>query len=64
VADNNRPQYLTLAEAADLMSVSVKTLRRRIADGTNPAYRCGRRVIRVRLDDLDRVFQRVPAPQR
>lgn len=59
-----RTQYLTLAEAAELMSVSVKTLRRRIADGTLPAYRCGRRVIRVRLDDLDHVLQRVPAAGR
>jgi len=64
VADRARTQYLTLAEAAELMSVSVKTLRRRIADGTLPAYRCGRRVIRVRLDDLDHVFQRVPAAGR
>jgi excisionase family DNA binding protein len=64
VADRARTQYLSLAEAAELMSVSVKTLRRRIADGTLPAYRCGRRVIRIRLDDLDHVFQRVPAAQR
>ena len=64
MADRTRTQYLTLAEAAESMSVSVKTLRRRIADRTIPAYRCGRRVIRVRLDDLDRVFQRVPAAQR
>lgn len=64
MADRVRTQYLTLAEAAELMSVSVKTLRRRIDDGTIPAYRCGRRVIRVRLEDLDGVFQRVPAAQR
>ena len=64
MADRARTQYLTLAEAAELMSVSVKTLRRRIADGTIPAYRCGRRVIRIRLDDLDQVFQRVPAAGR
>lgn len=47
MADHTQTQYLTLAEAAELMSVSVKTLHRRIADGTLPAYRCGRRVIRV-----------------
>jgi len=64
MTDAIRTQYLSLTEAADLMSVSVKTLRRRIADGTLPAYRCGRRVIRIRLDDLDHVFQRVPAAQR
>lgn len=53
-------KYVSLVEAADLMSVSVKTVRRRIADGTLPAYRCGR-VIRVRLDDLDLAFRRIPS---
>ena len=48
MADQSRSNYVTLAEAAELMSVSIKTVRRRIADGTLPAYRCGQRVIRVR----------------
>ncbi|WP_312856201.1 helix-turn-helix domain-containing protein [Nocardioides pelophilus] len=61
MADHARTQYLTLAEAAELMSVSVKTLRRRIADGTLPAYRCGRRVIRVRVADLEQVLHRIPS---
>ena len=61
MVDQTSPQYVSLAVAADLMAVSVKTLRRRIADGTLPAYRCGPRVIRVRVDDLDRVFHRVPS---
>ena len=64
MADHSSTRYLSLTEAADLMSVSVKTLRRRIADGTLPAYRCGRRVIRVRVADLDQVFHRIPSPQR
>ncbi|MDF1704931.1 MAG: excisionase family DNA-binding protein [Aeromicrobium sp.] len=53
--------YVTLLQAAELMSVSVKTVRRRIADGTLPAYRCGRRVIRVRIADLDSAFHRIPS---
>ena len=61
MADRTRPSYVTLAEAADLMSVSVKTLRRRIADGTIPAYRCGRRVIRVRIEDVELAFHRIPS---
>ncbi|WP_245994513.1 helix-turn-helix domain-containing protein [Nocardioides immobilis] len=64
MADPTRTQYLTLVEAADLMSVSVKTLRRRIADGTIPAYRCGRRVIRIRVEDLERAFLPIPSAQR
>lgn len=57
-------QYVSLTEAADLMSVSVKTLRRRIADGTIPAYRCGRRVIRIRVEDLERAFIPIPSARR
>jgi excisionase family DNA binding protein len=53
--------YVSLVEAAALMSVSVKTVRRRIADGTLPAYRCGRRSIRVRVEDLDLAFRRIPS---
>jgi len=64
MADPTPIQYLTLAEAAQLMSVSVKTLRRRIADGTIPAYRCGRRVIRIRVDDLERAFLPIPSARR
>ncbi|WP_285104029.1 helix-turn-helix domain-containing protein [Promicromonospora sp. MEB111] len=46
------PTHLVpLAEAAEHFHVSVKTLRRRIADGTIAGYRVGR-LIRVDLDDL------------
>jgi excisionase family DNA binding protein len=37
-----RPTYLSITEAATVMSVSTKTIRRRISDGTIPAYHCGR----------------------
>ena len=36
-----RPAYLSLQSAAHLHDVSVKTIRRRIADGTLPGYRVG-----------------------
>lgn len=55
------PTYLNLAEAADVMSVSVKTIRRRIADGTIPAYHCGGKAIRIRLDELEAALKRVPS---
>ncbi len=64
MVDRVRTQYLTLAEAAELMSVSVKTLRRRIADGTLPAYRCGRRVIRIRVEDLEGALDLIPSARR
>ena len=37
------PVYLSLEEAAAVLSVSTRTVRRRISDGTIPAYTIGRR---------------------
>lgn len=55
------PVYLSLEEAAQVMSLSVRTIRRRIADGTIPAYQCGRRPIRIRLDELEAALRRIPS---
>ena len=44
------PVYVSLEEAAEIMSLSTRTIRRRISDGTIPAYQCGRRPIRIRLE--------------
>ena len=55
------PVYLSLEEAAEDMSLSVKTIRRRIADGTIPAYQCGRSSIRIRLDELEAGLRRIPS---
>ena len=54
------PVYLSLEEAAEAMSVSVKTIRRWIASGTLPAYRCGKRAIRIKLDDLEAAPSKIP----
>ena len=59
--DSDRlPIYLSLDQAASIMSLSVKTLRRRIADGTIPAYQCGSRPIRIRLDELEAAMRPIP----
>jgi len=42
---------VSLAEAAEEFGVSIKTLRRRISDGTIHGYRVGR-LIRVDLEEL------------
>ena len=42
---------VSLAVAAESLGVSVKTLRRRISDGTVHGYRVGR-LIRVDLDEV------------
>ncbi|GAA4824723.1 helix-turn-helix domain-containing protein [Nocardioides caeni] len=55
--------YVSLEEAAESMSVSVRTIRRWIAAGTLPAYRCGKRAIRIKLDDLEATPQKMPTAQ-
>jgi excisionase family DNA binding protein len=58
------PVYLSLEEAAEVMSLSTRTIRRRISDGPIPAYNCGRRAIRVRLDELEAALHRIPSARR
>ena len=48
----------TVTSAARLTGMSEKTIRRRIKDGTLPAYRIGRS-IRISDDDLLRLYERV-----
>lgn len=60
----SQPEYVSLQDAAVLYSVSVDLLRQRIATGELPAVHAGRRLIRVRLDDLKRLFRPVPAARR
>ena len=55
------PVYGSLDEAAQMMSLSTRTIRRRISDGTIPAYQCGRRAIRIRLDELEAALRRIPS---
>ena len=55
------PVYLSIEQAAELMSMSTKTIRRRISDGTLPAYQCGRRPIRIRLEDLEAGMRGIPS---
>ena len=54
-----RRTYESLARAAQRTGMSVRTMRRRIAHGDLPAYRCGR-LIRVDPDDVDRMMVRIP----
>ena len=54
------PEWLSLQQAAAIYGVSVDTLRRRISAGKLPASRFGVRLIRVRIEDLDRMYRRIP----
>lgn len=60
--ENTKPgAFISLSAAADILGISVHTLRRRIAAGELPAFRTGKRIIRVRLSDLEKLLRRVPS---
>lgn len=47
---------MSLREAAKIYAVSTYTLRRRIASGDLPAVKLGYKLIRVRIEDLNKLF--------
>lgn len=57
---NPQPTYVSLEHAARITDQSVKTIRRRVSDGTLPAYKFGPRNIRIRLEDLEAAARRIP----
>lgn len=62
VIESTKPgAFVSLAQASDILGITVHTLRRRIAAGELPAFRTGRRIIRVRVIDLERLLRRVPS---
>jgi excisionase family DNA binding protein len=52
-------RYITIAETADFLSVSYRTVQDMIRDGRLRAYRNGARVIRLRLDEIDAAMRPV-----
>ncbi len=62
VIESTKPgTFISLSAAADVLGISVHTLRRRIAAGELPAFRTGRRIIRVRVSDLEAMLRRIPS---
>lgn len=61
---NTERKLLTLAEAADALSVSQRTARRYIAEGHLDAVRLGRRTIRVKADSIERFSNAAPLGSR
>ncbi len=59
-----RRTFESLAQAAERTKLSTRTLRRRIADGSLPAYRVGPRILRVDPDEVDQLLVRLPAAER
>jgi excisionase family DNA binding protein len=61
VARQPKPRWSSPGAAADYLGVSSRTIRRRIADGSLPAHRFGPRLLRIDLNDVDKLFRPVPA---
>ncbi len=52
-----KKRYARLTEAAEYSQLSVKTLRRYIVDGRITGYRAGPKLIRVDLNELDKLIR-------
>jgi len=50
-------RFVTQAEAAQILGVSTRTIRQMISDGRLTGYRSGRRLVRIKADELDSVLQ-------
>lgn len=50
-------RFETLAQACERTGLSRNTLRRRIASGELPAFMSGRRILRLRPEDVDRLLK-------
>lgn len=53
-------QLVSLAEAADSLAVSTRTVRRYIADGQLEAVRLGRKTLRIKIDSIERFIDAKP----
>lgn len=61
-AGGTTPIFISIQDGAARCGVSVDFIRDRISDGALPAFRAGNRrgLIRVRIEDLDRLFRPIP----
>lgn len=57
MADPIRHRYITILQAAQYLGVTDRTIRQMIADGRLTGYRSGRRVVRLRIDEIDAAMQ-------
>lgn len=53
-------KLVSLNDAAGMLAVSTKTVRRYIADGHLDAVRLGRKTIRIKVDSIDRFVDARP----
>jgi excisionase family DNA binding protein len=53
----NRRRYGSIADAAEYLGVTPRTIRQMIADGRLTGYRNGPRLIRVDLNEVDAAME-------
>jgi excisionase family DNA binding protein len=56
-----RDELLTINEAAAVLRVHHRTIRRFIAEGKLPGYHIGIRAVRLRRSDVERLLTPIPA---
>lgn len=61
---NKSSRLVSLPQAAEMLGVTTRTLRRYIADGRLSAYRLGPRMLRVDLDELDALLRPLATTKR
>lgn len=49
----SRRRYVKIAEAAEYLDVTTRTVRQMVADGRLTAYRSGSRLVRLDLNEID-----------
>lgn len=50
---SRRRRYVSIADAAEYLNVTARTIRQMIADGRLTGYRNGNRLVRVDLNEVD-----------
>lgn len=57
----SRRHLLTLTQAADILALDEKTLRRYISAGRLTGYRVGPRAVRLDADEVDALARPIPS---
>ena len=53
-------KLVSIVEAADVLAVSTRTVRRYIAEGQLDAVRLGRKTLRIKVDSIERFIDARP----
>ncbi len=58
-AERRGRSYATITEVAKYIGVTDRTVRQMVSDGRLTAYSCGRRLVRLDLNEVDAAMQPV-----